>query len=85
MGTISLIENGRVAWLFRFAVAHSQSESAVARALHEKACRILSSRGHSEVLIYSPHEDLALSKRYLDLGFTQGSTYFCYWQNITSL
>ena len=44
IGTISLIENGRVAWLFRFAVQESDKAAEVAQALYKKARDVLKSR-----------------------------------------
>ena len=82
VGTISLIENGRVAWLFRFAVAKSEREMEIIKRLYEEACSILVSRGHTEVLVYSPENDARLTQRYLDLGMNKGGVYTCFWQKI---
>lgn len=82
VGTVSLIENSRVAWLFRFAVLQIEKEKEILQALHQAACAILKARGHSEVLVYAPIGDARLEQRYLDLGMNKGSAYTCFWQNI---
>lgn len=80
VGTVSLIDDGRVAWLFRFAVKDQDAE--VASALHNKAIEILKSRGHEQVLVYSPVGDQQLDARYEQLGFVKGGDYTCYWKEI---
>jgi hypothetical protein len=79
-GTVSLIVNARVAWLFRFAVRNNDRE--VTTALHKKAVEILRSRGHTQVLVYTPSGNRSLDTRYDDLGMNKGSEYTCFWQEI---
>lgn len=80
VGTVSLIEDERVAWLFRFAV--KDQDVGVANALYDKAIEILKGRGHEQVLVYSPAGDHGLNARYEKLGFTKGDDYTCYWKEI---
>ena len=80
IGTVSLIEDGRVAWLFRFAVQKGKDEAI--KALHNKAIDILKERGHKQVLVYSPVGNEPLDNRYINLGFQKGSDYTCYWKEI---
>ncbi|HEY1096886.1 MAG TPA: hypothetical protein VGF14_06555 [Alphaproteobacteria bacterium] len=82
IGSVSLIENGRVAWLFRFAVMQCSEEQEATKLLHQTACDILASRGHTEVLVYTPQNDARLEKRYSDLNMHKGSAYTCFWQEI---
>lgn len=82
LGTVSLIENVRAAWLFRFAVAHSSDKDAVARALYTEATNILRARGHAQVLVYGPHENEDFAERYIALGFEKGADYTCFWRAI---
>ncbi len=80
VGTVSLIVDQRVAWLFRYAVRdHDQK---VIAALYEKATEILRGRGHLQVLVYSPSGDVGLDGRYEDLGFTKGGDYTCFWKEL---
>lgn len=80
VGTVSLIDDGRVAWLFRFAVPRNKSE--VAQALHDKAVALLKERGHTEVLVYTPVGNQDLNSRYEQLGFAKGGDYTCYWKGL---
>lgn len=80
LGTISLIEDGRVAWLFRFAVKENNQQ--IAKELHDRAIEVLKGRGHSQVLVYTPVGNLVLSGRYENLGMTKGGDYTCFWQDI---
>jgi ribosomal protein S18 acetylase RimI-like enzyme len=80
IGTVSLIDDGRVAWLFRFAVQREQSDAL--KELHDAAMAILKSRGHTQVLVYTPVGNEELDSRYEVLGFTRGDDYTCYWKEI---
>lgn len=81
-GSISLIEDGRVAWLFRFTVTESEQMDDVAQALYTEACRILKSRGHEQVLVYSDPNNDNLNQRYAKLGMTEGSVFRCFWEEM---
>ena len=80
VGTVSLIDDGRVAWLFRYSVQIDQTEAL--KTLHDKAIEILKSRGHTQVLVYTPVGNTELDGRYEHLGFTKGGDYTCYWKEI---
>lgn len=81
VGTVTLFEDGRSAWLYRFAVQR-EHESDIARALYEEAARILKRLGHSQVLVYAPNTDDHLAQRYVSLGLTKGSDYTAYWSDL---
>ena len=80
VGTISIIEDGRVAWLYRFVV--KDNDKAVAGELYDAATANLKARGHSEVLVYTPADDETLAGRYDELGMTRGGAYTCYYKEI---
>lgn len=80
LGTISLIEDGRVAWLYRFIVKDFDQQ--VTKELCTKAIEILKSRGHTQVLVYSAVDDRKLDERYAFLGMQKGDNYTCFWQEI---
>ena len=86
IGTVSLIEDGRVAWLYRFCVLPTpenlQLDEAVAQSLCETAVNSLQQKGHKQVLVYTS-QDHSLQTRYTDLGFTKGSDYSCFFKDIT--
>lgn len=82
-GTVSLIENGRVAWLFRFAVQEIEQKDEIAKNLYQKAIEILLARGHSQVLVYSDPQNEVLNSRYLQvLDMLEGGLFRCFWQEI---
>ena len=80
VGSVSLIDDGRVAWLFRFAVPLDDVDAV--QALHDKATALLKERGHAEVLVYTPVGNQDLNSRYEQLGFTKGGDYACYWKGL---
>lgn len=80
VGSVSLIDDGRVAWLFRFAVKDNDLE--VAEKLKNQAIEILKGRGHKQVLVYSPAGNSMLDNKYEKLGFSKGDDYTCYWQEL---
>ncbi len=83
LGTVSLIENGRIAWLFRFAVQEIEQQDKIVRSLYEKATEILIARGHSQVLVYSDPQNEVLNDRYLQvLNMVEGGLFRCFWQKI---
>ena len=82
VGTVSLIEDGRVAWLFRFAVGHAANENEVAAQLCRHALEVLRGKGHHQVLVYTPVGNQDLDGRYEQLGFNRGGDYTCYWKDI---
>jgi hypothetical protein len=80
LGTISLIEDGRVAWLYRFIV--KDFEPRATKELYDEATRILKQRGHTQILVYSAVNDAKLDERYQSLGMTKGGNYACFWKEI---
>jgi N-acetylglutamate synthase-like GNAT family acetyltransferase len=80
VGTVSLIDDGRVAWLFRFCVVNE--DMITAERLFEKAAEALRRRGHNQVLVYSPVGVEKFNNRYSQLGFNKGGDYTCFWKDI---
>lgn len=81
VGTVTLFEDGRSAWLYRFAV-QSDNESEIAELLNKKALETMKERGHTQVLVYAPQGDQHFEDRYTSLGFNKGNNFTAYWQNI---
>lgn len=78
VGTVSILEDKRFAWLMRFAVQHPEAVTA----LCDKACAILKARGHSQVLVYAP-ADSSFKIRYESLGFEEGKqSYDVFWRTL---
>ena len=82
LGSISLIEDGRVAWLFRFSVKRTPTQDVVADALYQHAVGILRSRGHTQVLVYSDPQNEHLNTRYHNLQMNEGGLFRCFWKEI---
>jgi ribosomal protein S18 acetylase RimI-like enzyme len=80
LGTISIIEDGRVAWLYRFIV--KDFDLTITKELYDRAVAVLKQRGHTQVLVYSAVKDEQLDGRYQSLGMEHGTNYTCYWQEI---
>lgn len=79
-GTISIIEDGRVAMLYRFITEPEQPD--IAKALYEAAVTTLKNRGHTQILVYSDPHNQELDRRYAGLGMQRGGDYACYWADI---
>lgn len=82
VGTVSLIEDGRVAWLFRFCVVKTEEEKEIEKALFDKAAAALKAKGHTQVLVYAPAATLSFHKRYETLQFTKSGDYTCFWKQL---
>ncbi len=80
VGTVSIVEDGRVAMLFRLVV--KDNDPAITKELYDHAVSILRSRGHEQVLVYTPAENAELHTRYEQLGMHRGSDYTCYWADL---
>lgn len=81
VGTVTIFEDGRSAWVYRFAVQR-ENEFEIASALWNEARRIAKEMGHSQILVYAPAGDADFEKRYAHLGFNKGSDFTAYWQDL---
>lgn len=81
VGTVTLFEDGRSAWLYRFAV-RAEYEPAATAALWQQAQANMKARGHSQVLVYAPAGNENFKQRYNQLGFATSGDYTAYWQDI---
>lgn len=81
VGTVTLFEDGRSAWLYRFAVI-KEDEQEIAQELWEKASVIMKTWGHTQVLVYSPKGNMHFEERYTKIGFTKGNDFTAYWRDI---
>ena len=80
VGTVTILEDSRTAWLFRFAV-RKENEEEISKELFSEAKKILKERGHEQVLVFAPN-DGNFDTRYEKIGFTKGNDYTAYWQNL---
>ncbi len=81
IGTVTIFEDGRSAWLYRFAV-EKESEKETVDALWRKAKEVLKEMGHTQVLVYAPVGDKDFEERYTGIGFSKGNDFTAYWQNL---
>jgi len=81
VGTVTLFEDGRSAWLYRFAV-QAKYETEVVPLLNQQALVTMKQRGHEQVLVYAPEGNEYFEDRYTTNGFTKGGNFTCYWQDI---
>lgn len=80
IATISIIDDGRVAMLYRFVVPPQNHH--VAKSLYLQAKQLLKLRGHNQVLVYSAIDNEILDDRYLSLGMVKGGSYACFWSSL---
>ena len=81
IGSISLFEDGRTAWLFRFVV--KDNKESVVKELYERAAAILRERGHEQVMASAPVGEESFRKRYVEaLGMIKTEDYTYYWTRI---
>tara|TARA_B100000745_G_scaffold204959_1_gene135406 strand:- start:1568 stop:1990 length:423 start_codon:yes stop_codon:yes gene_type:complete len=81
VGTVTLFEDGRSAWLYRFAV-QAENEAEITKLLSKQALSILKQKGHSQALVYAPAKNEHFENRYTSLGFSKGNDFTAYWQDI---
>jgi N-acetylglutamate synthase-like GNAT family acetyltransferase len=80
VGTVSIIDDGRVAMLFRLVV--QENDPVITKELYDHAIKVLRGRGHEQVLVYTPLSDPVLHERYIALGMHRGSDYTCYFAEL---
>lgn len=84
VGSVSIIEDGRIALLFRLiADPNTTNKDEILKALVEKAEAIVKARGYLEMHNTAPTNDLNALMERERLGFTQGGTYTWFWKKIT--
>lgn len=81
VGTVTLFEDGRSAWLYRCAVLFDY-EKLVIPLLVTRAKEVLKESGHTQVLVYAPAGDPHFEERYTNVGFTKGNDFTAYWQDL---
>lgn len=83
VGSVSIIEDGRIALLFRLVADSTNSnKDEILKSLVEKAEAIVKDRGYLEVHNTAPTNDLNALMEREKLGFKQGDTYTWFWKKI---
>lgn len=75
IGTVSLMEDGRMAFIFRLGVKAEHRGHGVGTALMVEAEHILHERGYDEVHILVAQEDTELQGYYERIGYERGHAY----------
>ncbi len=80
VGTVTIFEDGRSCWLYRFAVKDNDKD--VAKVLTQRAKEECKKLGHDQILVYAPAGDHLFERRYVDVGFQKGNDYTAYYMDI---
>ncbi len=75
LGTVSLMEDGKMPFIFRLAVDPDQRRQGIGRKLMEAAEDILKSRGYKEINILVEEGDHELQEYYLRQSYDRGNPY----------
>ncbi len=83
VGSVSVIEDGRIAILFRLIASPIATDAdAILQALIQSAGDLLKKRGYSEMHNTAPTNDLNAVMERQRLGFKSGETYTWFWKEI---
>ncbi len=82
VGTVSLIEDGRVAIFFRL-VAIGAQQAEIRAALLAAGQQIFGQRGYKEIHIMAPEQDYDRQRELHKLGYKTGRDYRWMWRNVT--
>ncbi len=78
VGTVSIIEDGRIAWFFRL----NAKSSFIRKKLIQHAEELLKQKGYKEVHIFAPLNDQDRQKEYIQEGFILGKEYKWAWKKL---
>jgi hypothetical protein len=81
IGTVSLIEDGRIALFFRLITVAEEAAEIRAKLLTEGEV-ILKQRGYHEAHIIAPENDKTRQKEYEQYGFQKGNPYRWMWKKL---
>lgn len=81
IGTVTIFEDGRECWLYRFAVLAEHDEAT--KVLYHAAVATCRDWGHEQLLVYAPAGNQMFEERYARLGLNKGNDYTVYWVDIT--
>ena len=80
VGTVTIFEDGRECWLYRFAVIPEYEQ--IVEELYRVATKMCREWGHQQLLVYAPAGDKKFEERYVGLGLTKGNDYTAYWAEL---
>lgn len=82
VGTVSLIEDGRIAIFFRLVTRDGEDAPQIRAKLLTAGETIFKDRGYSEAHIIAPEEDQSRQNEYEQNGFQKGNPYRWMWKKI---
>lgn len=85
VGSVMILDNPHSFWLQRFCLSGSlsdESKADVSKLLLETTELIARSRDHESILVYTDPENKDLRARYIQLDFTKGNEYSCFWKPV---
>lgn len=82
VGSVSIVEDGRLALLFRLVAVPGDNHDAILKALTDEVEVILKKRGFLEMHNTAPMNDLNALMERRKLGFEEGSVYTWFWKKI---
>lgn len=82
VGTISILEDGRMAFIFRIAVTKKERRQGIATMLLKEAERILKQKGLKKVSILVSEKVKELWNYYEGLGYNRGSMHLWMWKKL---
>lgn len=82
VGSVSLIEDIRIAFLFRLVAKDGNGEKEIIQALIDEGEKRLKEKGYEEVHIFVKEEDADRQMIYSEKGFEKGNKYFWFWKKI---
>lgn len=75
VGTVSLMEDGRMAFIFRLAVDPENRNRGIGKALMDEAERVLLRKGYKEINILVEEDNTELQEYYARQGYEKGNAY----------
>ncbi|PID83580.1 hypothetical protein CSB11_00365 [Candidatus Campbellbacteria bacterium] len=83
VGTVTIFEDGRSCWLYRFAVLPEYEKEEYVKLLYQKAEEVCKEMGHSQILVYAPAGEEKFEERYVKfLELNKGNPYTAFWKDI---
>ncbi|EKD95988.1 MAG: GCN5-related N-acetyltransferase [uncultured bacterium] len=82
VGTVSFLEDGRMAYIFRVAVKKTERKQGIAKMLLEEAEKILKKRGLKKVSILVSEKVKELWDYYEGLGYNRGTMHLWMWKEL---
>lgn len=81
VGTVTIFEDGRSCWLYRFAVKEEYEEK-VTQLLNSAAEDVCKDWGHEQLLVFAPAGNIKFENRYISSNYNKGGDFTAYWKDL---